>query len=82
MEGKLVGRVFNYLDRVGVVGIELSNEVKLGDTLRFVSEVVDFTEVVGSMQIDGKNVEKAGKGQRIGIKVGERVNKGAKVYLN
>jgi U32 family peptidase len=80
MEGKLIGIVFHYFDNVSVVAIELTDNVKLGDTLRFVGGEHDFTEVVSSMQIDGKNIEKAKKGEKVGLKICEKIGKGAKVY--
>jgi len=80
MEGKEIGRVFNYFEHVGVIAIELSGSLKLGDTIRIVGGDSDFTEVVDSMQIEGKNVEKAKKGDRVGIKVSEKVHKGYKVF--
>lgn len=80
MEGKEIGRVFNYFDKVGVIAVELTDNLKLGDTIRVVGGEHDFTEVVDSMQIDGKNVEEAKKGDRVGIKVSEKCHKGYKVY--
>ncbi len=80
MEGKEIGRVFNYFEKVGVVAIELEDPLKVGDTIRIVGGEQDFTEVVDSMQIEGKNVEKAKKGDSVGIKVSEKTHKGYKVY--
>lgn len=80
MEGKEIGRVFNFFEKIGVAAIELNGNVKLGDTLRFVGGESDFTQVVDSMQVEGKNVEHAKKGDRIGIKLAEKICRGAKVY--
>lgn len=80
MEGKEIGRVFNYFEKVGVIAIELEAPLKIGDTIRIVGGEHDFTEVVNSMQIEGKNVEKAKKGDSIGIRISEKAHKGYKVY--
>ena len=80
MEGKFLGEIFNYFEKVGVVAIELQDSLKLGDTIRVVGGDKDFTEVIDSMQIEGKNVEQAKKGDRIGIRIAEKVHKGYKVY--
>ncbi|MHA1693805.1 MAG: hypothetical protein ACTSUG_00980 [Candidatus Helarchaeota archaeon] len=80
MEGKQIGTVINFFEKPMVVAIELLDELKLGDTIRIVGGDVDFTEVVDSMQINGKNIEKAEKGQGVGIKVSEKARKGYKVY--
>jgi len=80
LEGKLIGEIFNFFERVGVIAIELTGNLNVGDTIRIVGGDKDFTEVVQSMQIEGKNVEKAKKGDRVGIQIGDKVHKGYKVY--
>jgi len=80
MEGKLIGEVFNYFEKVGVIALNLTDSLKLGDTIRIVGGDKDFTEVIDSMQIEGKNVEKAKKGDSVGIRISEKVHKGYKVY--
>jgi U32 family peptidase len=80
MVEKEIGRVFDYFERVGVIAIELSDNLKVGDTIRIVGGETDFTQVVSSMQVEGKNIEKAKKGDQIGIKVSEKCHKGYKVY--
>jgi U32 family peptidase len=80
MEGKEIGKIFHYFEKIGVAAIELTDTLKLGDTIRIVGGESDFTEVVSSMQIEGKNVEKAKAGQGVGIKLSEKVHKGYKVY--
>jgi len=80
MEGQEIGRVFNFFERIGVAAVELTGNIKLGDTLRFVGTGYDFTQVIDSMQVEGKNVASAKKGDRIGMKICDKINKGAKVY--
>ncbi|MEM0465578.1 MAG: hypothetical protein QXW97_02650 [Candidatus Pacearchaeota archaeon] len=80
MEGKLIGEVFNFFEHVGVIAVELKENLKVGDTIRVVGGERDFKEVVKSMQIEGKNVTEAKKGDRVGIKVSEKAHKGYKVY--
>jgi U32 family peptidase len=80
MDGKQIGTVFDYFERVGVIAIELSDNLKVGDTIRIVGGDTDFTEVVSSMQVENKNIERAKKGDQIGIRVSEKCRKGYKVY--
>ena len=80
MEGKEIGRVFDYFERVGVIAIQLTDSLKVGDTIRIVGGETDFTQVVDSMQIEGKNVTKAKKGESVGIKVSQKCHKDYKVY--
>lgn len=80
MEGKLIGEVFNYFEKVGVIAIKLTDKLKVGDSIRIVGGEQDYTEVVDSMQIDGKNIQAAKKGDDVGIKISGRARKGYKVY--
>ena len=80
IKGKEIGRIFDYFERVGVIAIKLSDSLKVGDTIRIAGGENDFTEVVGSMQIEGKNVEKAKKGESVGIKVSQKCHKDYRVY--
>lgn len=80
MEDKQIGEVFNYFERVSVIAIKLTDSLKVGDTIRIVGGEHDFTQVVDSMQIEGKNVEKAKKGDSVGIRVSDKCHKGAKVF--
>ncbi len=79
-EGKEVGKVTHYFSRIGVGAIELSGELKLGDKIRIKGATTDFEQLVESMQIEGKPVERAGPGDSIGLKVKDRVREGDIVY--
>ncbi len=80
MEGKQIGVVSNFFEHVSVAAIKLTGPLKLGDTVRIVGGEHDFTEVISSMQIQHDKVEKAKKGDEIGIKISEKARKGYKVY--
>ena len=81
MEGKEIGKIINYFDHVGVAAIQLTGGIKLGDTIRIVGGDSDFTEVIDSIQVEGKNVESAKKGEGIGVKISAKARKGYKVFL-
>ena len=80
IKGKEIGRIFDYFERVGVIAIKLADSLKVGDTIRIVGGETDFTEVVESMQIEGKNVSSAKKGSSVGIKVSQKCHKDYRVY--
>jgi len=80
MADKQIGTVSNYFDHVKVAAIKLTSGLKVGDTVKITGGEVDFEQVVGSMQIQHDKVDKAKKGDEIGIKVKERVRKGYKVF--
>lgn len=79
-EGKLVGKITHYFSKIEVAVIELSDTLKVGDTIRIVGGQTDFTQTIESMEIEHKKVEEAKAGDSIGLKVGQKVREGYKVY--
>ena len=79
-EGKLVGKVTHYFGNIGVAVIELSDVLKVGDTIRIVGGITDFTQEVESMEIEHKKTETAKTGDSAGLKVSQKVREGYKVY--
>ncbi|MBI2003860.1 hypothetical protein HYS72_00145 [Candidatus Pacearchaeota archaeon] len=80
IKGKLLGEVSNYFEHVGVAAIKLNAELKTGDKIRVVGGEVDFEQEIKSMQIQHEVVQKAKKGDEIGIKIKEKVRKGYKIF--
>lgn len=81
VEGRLVGTITHYFGRIGVGIIDLTDTLRVGDTIRIRGATTDFTQGVGSMQIEHENVEQAAAGDSIGIKVDERVREGDEVFV-
>ncbi|MFA5360687.1 MAG: translation elongation factor-like protein [Candidatus Paceibacterota bacterium] len=81
MEEKLIGKITHYFNKIEVAIIELSGELKKGDRIHIKGKSTDFEQDVSSMQIDRQDVEKAKKGDAIGLKVDEKVKEGDEVYL-
>ncbi len=80
-EGKLIGKVSHYFDKIEVAVIDLDNSLTAGDTIRIVGgEETDFTQEVESMEVDHEKIKKAKKGDSVGLKVKEKVREGYKVY--
>jgi len=79
-EEKPIGEVTHYFNNIDVVIVEFSKAMNVGDSIRFKGATTDFTHKIESMQFDHKDIDKAKKGQEVGIKVGERVRTGDKVY--
>jgi len=76
---KKIGIVSNYFDHVKVAAIKLEAPLKVGDTVKITGGEVDFEQPIKSMQIQHDKVEKAKKGDEIGIKVKKKVRKGYRV---
>jgi len=81
MEEKLVGKITHYFSKIQVAIIELAGEIKIGDKIHIKGHNTDFEQDITSMQIDRVDVEKAKKGDAIGLKVDEKVREGDEVYL-
>ena len=80
-EGKHVGKVTHFFDKVGVAVVELTNDLKVGDIITLKGASTEFDQLVDSMQVEHEPIEKAKKGQAIGIKVKERVRPNDMVYI-
>lgn len=74
-----VGKVSHYFDRIGVAALNLTGPLAAGDTVRISGHGVDFTQKIGSMQIEHQQVEKAKKGDDVAIKVDQPVKEGDNV---
>ena len=80
MAEERIGTVNDYFAKIGVAGIDLEGTLRVGDTIRIRGHTTDLEQVVESMQIEHDQVEEAGSGQAIGIKVQDRVRDGDVVY--
>ncbi len=81
MAEQLVGTVSHYYGELGVAGIELSGELKVGDTIHVLGHTSDFTQTVDSIQIEHETVESAKAGDPIGVKVNERARVHDQVFV-
>lgn len=80
-EGKLIGSVSHYFSNIGVAVIELEAPLKKGDTIRIVGGVeTNFSQKVESMEVEHKKIDRAKKGDSVGLKVKEKVREDYKVY--
>jgi len=79
-EGKLIGKISHYFGNIGVAVIELSDKLKVGDTIRIIGGEIDFNQTVESMEVEHKKIEEAKKGDSVGLKVDQKVREDYKVY--
>ena len=80
-EGEKVGKVTHYFTKLGVAIIELTDgELAVGDEILIKGATSNFKQKIDSMQIEHENVEKAEKGQSIGLKVKEHAREHDVVY--
>ena len=79
-EEQPVGQVTHYFSRAGVMAIELSNALRIGDRIHVCGHTTDFITNVQSMQIEHEAVDTAGAGDSVGVKVAEKARPGDMVY--
>ncbi|MBA7473360.1 hypothetical protein ES707_08698 [subsurface metagenome] len=80
MPEEVIGKVSDFFARPVVAGIELTETLKVGDTIHIKGHTTDMEFTVNSMQINNVNVTEAKVGDSVGIKVDDRVRSGDIVY--
>ncbi len=81
MEEKEIGKITHYFGKIGVAVLELTSDLKVGDTIHIKGHSEDFSQMVDSMQIEHESIPEAKAGQSVGMKVGQKVHPGDIVYL-
>ena len=75
-----IGKISDFFAKPVVAGIDLTGAMKKGDTIHIKGHTTDLVMTVESMQIDNVNVEEAGAGVSVGVKVTDRVRRGDTIY--
>ena len=68
-----IGIVTHFYKKISVAIVELSDSLLVGDTIHISGHTTDLTQKVDSIQMEHQNIEKAEKGQVIGLKVNDEV---------
>jgi len=78
---ELIGKITHYFDKIEVGIIEISKGgLAVGDEIHIKGTTTDFEQPIESMQIEHEQVEKAKKGDAIGLKVKDKVREGDEVF--
>ncbi len=80
MEEREIGTITHYFGNINVGIIQLSDALKLGDTIHIKGHASDFTQNVDSMQIEHAVVTEARSGDAVGIKVAQKIHPKDKVF--
>lgn len=81
MSEQLVGSVSHFFGKAGVIALEITDgELQVGDTIHVTGHLTDFTETIGSMQIEHEQVTRVKPGDSVGIKVMGVAREGDDVY--
>ncbi len=79
-QGKKIGEVTHFYGNLKVGVIKLFDKLKVGDKIRIIGGEKEFDQVVESMEQDKEKIEKAKKGDAVGLKFEQKVREGYKIY--
>ncbi len=80
MEEKPIGKVTHYFGRISVAVLDLTEPLKVGETIHIKGHTTDLTQMVESMQVEHKDIQEAKPGDQVAIKVTGRVHEHDVVY--
>lgn len=80
MAEKEIGKVSHYFGKLSVGIVELTDTLKIGDTVHIKGAHDDFTQKVDSLQIAHEKVQEAKPGDAVGFVVTNKVHENDKVY--
>jgi len=75
-----IGHVTHFFSRISVAVVELMLPLAIGDHILIKGPSTDLEQIVESMQIEGKSIQRAEGGQSIGLKVAQPVKEKDVVY--
>lgn len=78
---KFLGVVEHYFGKISVVAFKVKTAFQIGDVIHFKGAKTDFNQKIESMQMNHKDINKAVRGDEVGIKVRDNVRVGDKIYL-
>lgn len=75
-----IGKITHYYTKIGVGIVKLTVPLAVGDKIKISGHDKEFTQEVTSLQIEHQPIEKAKKGDIIGLKVDQPVKENDEVY--
>lgn len=80
MGDRLIGTVTHYFGKLSVAVLDLRESLAVKDLVAFRGATTDFEQEIESMQVDHQNIEMAGEGLEVAVRVKEKVRAGDRVY--
>jgi len=75
-----VGHILHFFSKINVAVLELTAPLAVGDRILVKGTSTDFEQVVESMQIEHKNIQRAEAGQSVGLKTAQHARERDVVY--
>ena len=80
MADKVLGKITHYYDKIGVAVIEVKEPLSVGDEIKVSGREKEFTQKIESMQVEHDKIQKADKGQVVGLKVDQPVKENDLIF--
>ena len=81
MAEEKIGEVLKFFAKPSVAAVHITEgDLQVGVSIKFSGHTTEFVDVVQSMEVDNKSVQKAVAGDSIGLKVSDRVRPGDEVF--
>ena len=80
MADQELGKVIHFFGKISVAMIQITGELKVGDSIKVKTHSGEFTQVVDSMQVNRAPVTEAAAGAEVGMKVAQPVKEGDTVF--
>ncbi len=77
--GRQVGKVIHYFDKAMVAVIRLTDDLAVGDTLKFTHGESEVSQKVESMEVNHEKIEAGKAGDEVAVKLGQATHENAKV---
>jgi len=78
---KEIGKITHFFPNIDVAVVELKGALKVGDKISIEGHESVVEQTVDSMQVEHKDIEKAKKGDAVGMKTVKPVKEKDVVYL-
>lgn len=75
-----IGTVIHYYGHLNVAVLQLTDRLKVGETIHIFGHTTDFTQVVASMEVDHHRVVVVEPGEDVALKVVEPVREHDTIY--
>jgi translation elongation factor EF-1alpha len=79
-EAEAIGTVSHYYSHLSVAAVNLTGPIATGDRIHIKGHTTDFVQTVESMEVDRNQVEKAGPGDDVALKVDDHVRDHDRIY--
>ena len=75
-----IGKVTHFYDKINVAVIKLTAPLNTGDQIKVVKGEAEFTDSVGSMQINKESVSSAKAGDEVAVMLSKPAKEGSQVF--